>query len=376
MNRDSTIRLCCPDCRGSLQLTTECEVCGEIETGTLECMQCGLRYPILNGVPRLVTKMDEDKSREHWLGDRKSSRLRAHLWYILSNVIGLIFSPLLAIIGWSLDLCVVMRGQSAPFMISDVRGLLWWHVRRGRPYNHLRMLEHALALQIIRREVGNNDQSCIVDIGAERSLFCSYLAKLGYKTLAMDLDAEQMVAQRVLCLKLRRSVRQSCDFVVASATRLPLRDNSAHLSVISVVEHIEDDKGAFAEFGRVIGDKHVAVISFLYQDFPLVTGQAERAWQRAREYHPAYGVPRCIQEYILAPSQASIQHETYFWKSLCRRVKWLVRITKVFEHSIIFDYFIYTRFARLEEVVYPGKQANIFQGKLHPFQWIFALKRS
>jgi SAM-dependent methyltransferase len=281
------------------------------------------------------------------------------------------------IFAWSVDVWLFLRRSSIPFAIADVRGLFWWHLKHRRPYQHLRMLEHALALNFIRSWRARNDENpVILDIGAEKSLFCSYLAHLGYRAIGLDLDREQMQWQLAHSHRGNLQLAGNLDFVVGSATELPFKDGALNATAISVIEHIEDDRRAFAEIGRVIGTKHHAVISFLYQDFPLATGQKEAAWKRAREHHPAYGAPRNPQDHILAPSRARISREILFWKKFNRRVKRLVRLTRLFEHSMLFDYFVYVRLARVEEAFHPGKQANVAAGRTHAFQWVFELRRS
>jgi SAM-dependent methyltransferase/uncharacterized protein YbaR (Trm112 family) len=56
-------RLICPDCAGDISLSEDLvqeEKTGEIQSGTLSCMACGLSFPIENGIPRFV--------RSEWSG--------------------------------------------------------------------------------------------------------------------------------------------------------------------------------------------------------------------------------------------------------------------------------------------------------------------
>lgn len=46
--------LVCPDCRGSLRLTTFIQAENHIEEGFLQCEACKVQYPIVRGVPRLL----------------------------------------------------------------------------------------------------------------------------------------------------------------------------------------------------------------------------------------------------------------------------------------------------------------------------------
>ncbi|MBM4300093.1 MAG: methyltransferase domain-containing protein [Deltaproteobacteria bacterium] len=46
--------LACPACKGPLQLTSEIENAGEVESGCLDCTGCHQQYPIIRYVPRFV----------------------------------------------------------------------------------------------------------------------------------------------------------------------------------------------------------------------------------------------------------------------------------------------------------------------------------
>jgi uncharacterized protein len=46
--------LVCPVCKGKLTLTVEKENEKEIETGSLYCAKCGVRYPIVDTIPNLL----------------------------------------------------------------------------------------------------------------------------------------------------------------------------------------------------------------------------------------------------------------------------------------------------------------------------------
>jgi 2-polyprenyl-3-methyl-5-hydroxy-6-metoxy-1,4-benzoquinol methylase/uncharacterized protein YbaR (Trm112 family) len=47
--------LACPDCQGTLECRVAAQAGQDIETGTLCCPECGVRYPIQRGIPRFVT---------------------------------------------------------------------------------------------------------------------------------------------------------------------------------------------------------------------------------------------------------------------------------------------------------------------------------
>ncbi len=46
--------LCCPVCKGELELRDADEREGEIVSGTLVCRACAERYPISDGIPNML----------------------------------------------------------------------------------------------------------------------------------------------------------------------------------------------------------------------------------------------------------------------------------------------------------------------------------
>lgn len=54
MKKDLMDILCCPVCKGDLQLTVRKEEGGEIIDGSLSCAKCHETYPIEDGIPNLL----------------------------------------------------------------------------------------------------------------------------------------------------------------------------------------------------------------------------------------------------------------------------------------------------------------------------------
>ncbi len=54
MKKDLMDILCCPVCKGDLQLTVKKEEGGEILEGSLYCSKCKETYPIEDGIPNLL----------------------------------------------------------------------------------------------------------------------------------------------------------------------------------------------------------------------------------------------------------------------------------------------------------------------------------
>ena len=48
--------LCCPVCKGDLELRAMDEQAGEILEGNLFCGRCLVEYPITDGIPDLIPK--------------------------------------------------------------------------------------------------------------------------------------------------------------------------------------------------------------------------------------------------------------------------------------------------------------------------------
>jgi uncharacterized protein YbaR (Trm112 family) len=48
--------ICCPTCKGDLELTIKKEEKGEIITGTFTCKKCNCTYAITKGIPDLLPK--------------------------------------------------------------------------------------------------------------------------------------------------------------------------------------------------------------------------------------------------------------------------------------------------------------------------------
>lgn len=55
MKRDLMQILCCPDCKGDLELKVEKEDAVEVLEGSLYCKKCGETYSIKDGIPDLVS---------------------------------------------------------------------------------------------------------------------------------------------------------------------------------------------------------------------------------------------------------------------------------------------------------------------------------
>ncbi|MDH7517103.1 MAG: methytransferase partner Trm112 [Candidatus Thermoplasmatota archaeon] len=56
MKRDLLGILCCPTCKGDLELVVKKEEKREIISGIFSCKKCKCTYPIEDGIPNLLPK--------------------------------------------------------------------------------------------------------------------------------------------------------------------------------------------------------------------------------------------------------------------------------------------------------------------------------
>ena len=58
MRRSLLDILCCPVCKGDLELRVKDEEAGEILEGGLFCARCAVEYPIRDGIPDLIPRRE------------------------------------------------------------------------------------------------------------------------------------------------------------------------------------------------------------------------------------------------------------------------------------------------------------------------------
>jgi uncharacterized protein YbaR (Trm112 family) len=56
MKKDILDILCCPTCKGKLELKVKKEEKNEIIEGTFTCKKCNVKYSIEDGIPNLLPK--------------------------------------------------------------------------------------------------------------------------------------------------------------------------------------------------------------------------------------------------------------------------------------------------------------------------------
>jgi uncharacterized protein YbaR (Trm112 family) len=59
MKREIIKIICCPTCKGDLELSVEKEQNGDILSGSFTCARCQVTYPITDGIPDLLPRDNE-----------------------------------------------------------------------------------------------------------------------------------------------------------------------------------------------------------------------------------------------------------------------------------------------------------------------------
>src|SRR5438034_6053792 len=68
MRRTLMSYLVCPACRTDLSLSVNEEHRDHIERGSLSCNNCGVTYPIVGGIPRMIVRPPETRSAAETFG--------------------------------------------------------------------------------------------------------------------------------------------------------------------------------------------------------------------------------------------------------------------------------------------------------------------
>lgn len=131
----------------------------------------------------------------------------------------------------------------------------------------------------------------VLDLGSGTSSFPHMLAKEGVDVIVLELDAERVRWQ----LAKRRATAHPGDGrffpLVASATHMPIRDESMRrVAAVSSLEHIPDDEAVGIELGRVLAQDGIAALTLPYTS----TGRSD-FFKGIRRFIPA-GPNAFVQE--------------------------------------------------------------------------------
>lgn len=124
----------------------------------------------------------------------------------------------------------------------------------------------------------------ILDLGCGMGEFATFLSRLGYNVVGVDMDKEQLKLAKIL----KEENKAKVEFVNADATRLPFKDREFDIIIcFDVFEHIKDLQPICIEMRRVLKDDGVVFLRFPnklkgYEDhvgLPLLPLLPERLFQ-------------------------------------------------------------------------------------------------
>jgi uncharacterized protein YbaR (Trm112 family) len=178
-------RLICPECHGPLQLTPRDWNEAEVIEGTLLCDNCGLQYPVVDGIPHLANTGQADRYG-HW----------DEVWLNTS------------------------------FELTSRRLELAWR-REGVPICY--------ALPDLAQRIGLEEQDCL-EIGCGAGSYSLLLAKMGVVRVPFLVDISPMGLQ--LTRKVFAHFGIDCHLILADALALPFRTADFDLALSGgLIEH-------------------------------------------------------------------------------------------------------------------------------------------
>ena len=187
-----------------------------------------------------------------------------------------------------------------------------------------RLIEYPWVTKQLRLRRGDT----VLDLGTGTSSYPHMLAREGVNVVVLELDRDRVRWQRDKWQSRFVEGRGRVYPVVADATALPIRDGAGkHISAISALEHVPDDRAVGREIGRVLAHDGVAVITIPYtrderahfftgiKPFRLVERNAFVQEGKAGSFFRFYN-DRDIEETYVEPAHARITA----WRGFGRRV--------------------------------------------------------
>jgi len=233
------------------------------------------------------------------------------------------------------------------FSTSWVRRILPFIV----PTNNLcfeRLVEYPKAWEYLALD----KKDLILDIGSGASCFPSLLSKTGFRVISLDRDSDRIIIQKRALDEFSEMIRYNLQLMVADARFLPFKNVIFDkIILISVIEHIPEDKVALIEARRVLRDNGSCVLTFPYS----FTSKMPESEFDLRNY-----TEEDIDNRILKRIQLKITRKYLFRK---QSLKGLYRIIST-GWFIILDFLIGKFIHELENLFGDEKRASICVLKL------------
>ena len=170
----------------------------------------------------------------------------------------------------------------------------------------------ALVGRLIERYVERSDRP-VVDIGCGTGAWIEQLGRQGYLALGLDRRPEG--------LTVARRTTPGLWLVQAEALQLPLREGAAAaVTLLDVLEHVDDDRALLAEVARLLREDGVALITV--PALPWLWSHRDEAAGHKRRYTKRTLVRRLTEAGFAVEK---VRHYQFFLFPLVLAARWLGR---------------------------------------------------
>lgn len=234
-----------------------------------------------------------------------------------------------------------------------------WRILREtvNDFSLWRIIEYPWATRALALHRGD----LVLDIGSGTSSFPHMLAKEGVHVVVLELDPQRVRWQLAKRAATARPGDGQFFPLVADATRLPIRSDSAQrISAISSLEHIPDDVAAGREIGRVLAPEGIAALTIPFtsserrsffkgiRPFKQVARNAFVQEGKAGSFFRFY-TRDDIERVYVEPARAAVRNWRGFGRSLLNGRYHETRLTRYWRKFVVKDVLLAALVHPLEE---------------------------